>query len=175
MCSAWLAEKKLFLEQIEDVVDDDEDGDLPKVLSRSDYPPSTYYVLIGDVMYTYLYDLDRMVFTMDEEVHLPLDDLPPFDEWVQYIAADGSGQRCVAPWTPSVYRTLADAWMSRVKRLSSDEMEDLALYEGVNAPEIIHASTWSWRTTTIARPFCGVEIGQGHIDGQHFVNILENQ
>ncbi len=138
--AVWLAETKLFLEQVEDVVDEDVDT-TPPILSRGKYAPSVH---LGDehLENAYLYDLDSMVFTLNEKVHFPLDNLPPFDEWISYIAEDGSAQTCVGPWTPDVYRTVADARVNPVKPLSLEDRADLELYQGVDAA-VIQPSAWS--------------------------------
>ncbi len=79
---------------------------------------------------------------MDERAHFPLDNIPPFDKWLNYIAEDGSAQRCLAPWTPDVYRTVVDARIRPVNSLSPRAKADLELYGTVDA-EIISPSTWS--------------------------------
>lgn len=138
----WLAETRLFLEQVEDSVNEDLDWhDVPNVLSRSSYAPSVNLDVGDDYEYSYLYDLDRMVFTMDERIHFPLDNLPPFDEWLSYIGEDGSEASCILPSTPDLYRALAIDRLNPVKKLTDSEQADLKLYEESNS-QMIDSSVW---------------------------------
>ncbi|KLO05612.1 hypothetical protein SCHPADRAFT_946769 [Schizopora paradoxa] len=126
----WLAEIRIFLEQVEDSVNEGLDWhDVPNVLSRSSYAPSVNLEVGDDYEYSYLYDLDRMVFTMDERIHFPLDNLPHYNEWLSYIGEDGSEASCILPSTPEVYRVLAIDRLNPIKSLTSSEQADLKLYE----------------------------------------------
>ncbi|KLO08701.1 hypothetical protein SCHPADRAFT_944251 [Schizopora paradoxa] len=136
----WLAETKLFLEQVKDTVDEDSTyPDVPDVLSRSSYAPSIS-LNSEDYEYSYLYDLDNMVFCMSERVYFPLDNLPPYEEWITYIGEDGAENPCILPSTPEFYQTLVDDRLSPIRDLCSWEEWNLKLYKGVASD--IDPSVW---------------------------------
>ncbi|KLO05593.1 hypothetical protein SCHPADRAFT_720078 [Schizopora paradoxa] len=136
----WLAETKLFLEQVEETMD--EDGSyrgVSNVLSRASYAPSI--TLDGAYFeFSYLYDLDHMVFVISERVFFPLDNLPHYEEWVAYLAVDGALDLCISPSTPDMFRRLVDERINSIKTLEAWEKEDLKLYEKV-VPSMIEPST----------------------------------
>ncbi|KLO15315.1 hypothetical protein SCHPADRAFT_927242 [Schizopora paradoxa] len=135
----WLEETRSFLENVTTEVDDDE-WDL-KELSRFAYPFANYPV--GGIEWTYVHDLDRLSFSVDYEVHFRLDNLPPADEWLSYIALDGGDQDllCITPRTPEQYRGEYVAFPYR--SLSDTEIERKHFYDS-RASDIrkIHPSTW---------------------------------
>ncbi|KLO05610.1 hypothetical protein SCHPADRAFT_933537 [Schizopora paradoxa] len=146
----WLAETQLFLDQVTDV--DECENDVPNVLSRTHHAPSTSLESGAPNDHSFLYNLDDMVFTMDERIHFPLDNLPPYDEWITYIAEDGSATPCILPSTPDIYRLVADERMAPVDELSPLECEDLELYEQA-FPQMIDKSIWC----NVATPRCLAE------------------
>ncbi|KLO05611.1 hypothetical protein SCHPADRAFT_1002812 [Schizopora paradoxa] len=139
----WIAETKLFLDQVTDV--DECEYDVPNVLSRTKRAPSTRLESGAHNDHSFLFDLDKLIFTMDERVHFPLDNLPPYDEWITYLAQDGSEYSCILPSTPDMYRDLVNRRMDPIRKLTSRENEDLTLYEETR-PEIIGASSWGSET-----------------------------
>ncbi len=79
-----------MLQKVENVVDDNADPlGLPPELSRT----SLTVKLELFIEWTYVFDLDLLSFTVNEDLHFRLDNMPPVDEWRSYIAVDGSGRR----------------------------------------------------------------------------------
>ncbi|KLO07284.1 hypothetical protein SCHPADRAFT_945405 [Schizopora paradoxa] len=139
--TAWLAETKRILEEIKDSVDDTRRTPDALVLSRSPYAPS---ISLNRRLYwySYLYDLDHMVFIVNDWVYFLLDSLPPYDQWVTYIAEDGARSLCILPSTPDSHRILVEERVNSISRLTFSEQADLKRYEGLH-PEMIDASSWA--------------------------------
>ncbi len=109
----------------------------PWVLSRTSRPILTN----DDIEWTYVYDLDRLSFTVNGSMHFRLDNLPPPDEWLSYIALDGSQEFCVAPWMPEQYRAELVAYP--VRGPSDHERKDMEYYDAMASRiEKILPSEW---------------------------------
>ena len=105
------------------------------------YPPE-HDILIE---WTYVIDLDRLEFVVDNNAFFRLDKLPrgPIDtDWVECLGLDGCGNRCALPSTPR--DILADI---------HPDIEDLVLaharesYSSVT-PQILDSATWTQKASS---------------------------
>ncbi len=122
MSSGWLEETRALLEAVEEEVIEGGDPH-PYVLSRTSRPIR----IEGQLEWIYVFDLDLLTFTVNDSLYFRLDKLPPPDEWMGYLAIDGSHDLCVAPWMPEQYR--AELIAHPVKALSDSERKDMEYYD----------------------------------------------
>lgn len=87
-------------QEMVDTFDDDQTHDF--AMFPSDQPPETD----SFIEHTYVIDLDRLAFTVDNYSHFRLDAIPregSKKNWFKYLAQDGTDECCLFPCTPRQY------------------------------------------------------------------------
>lgn len=135
-------ETRSLLENVTaEVVESKTSNPHPYELSRTPYP--FRYDPDGDLEWIYVLDLDQLSFTVNDKIHFRLDKLPPAEEWLGYVAFDGSNIECVAPWIPEEYR--ADLVAHPLGPLSEPEQKEMEYYNELASQieiQTIQPSTW---------------------------------
>jgi len=142
----WLKVVKKMLTPEEELTEEDQANLVAAGYIVSMNPNSSEYLSTTPILcdhfidWTYVIDLDNIMFTVNNEASFRLDYIPRGsfgDEWIKYLARDSRLSLCCAPWTPEEIRFQIGG-----KALPDEDAEFMLEYSTLNAT-IIDSAAWT--------------------------------
>ena len=112
------------------------------------------------IEWTYIIDLDRMAFSVDNGAHFALDNIPrgpASKDWIQCVGLDCVKKRCMPPWTPLEF--IAD--MHPSIPIPDDDLIAYNTLEGY--VQSIEPSEWTSSLSTAQK--LAIQVGECVISG----------